>query len=393
MFKRILIICFLCVILTACENEVSEESIPKDVYENESGSNAGSEEKTDNTVMKAESNMTDEEGREKIVNILYEVQQNESFIDFGFFENDMYVLTSSEDNVILRRYDMDTWEGSSSVLEIENSLTFDLIPNSNGVVIKVKTFGENDCNYIFDKELTKIAECRGILADYSAKGNTLFYYDIDENIIYGKQIDNGEIRVVREFSKSDEKETDDIILIEEMAISSDGNYIVYSGQCWENTGGVQAWGYIDVNNIENDVMYKENKTIKASENGVIITYSQSGQYMIGQEPILSKEYQYFYDGIKKDDRYFENAEESDTGIYSSEGNILLTSHYEEAVVITLYDIVNDNIIKSDRGDELSWVEYGTICEKFKTIIWMKAIHESPDAFSPTGKFEICQWIY
>lgn len=398
MYKKLIILCVLCISLTACSNEESIDDITKNVSETEDNSSSENNEITDSTTEAFKANVNDKEGQEKIINILNELQQDEKLKKFNFFKDNMYVLTSVEDGIVLRKYNMDTWEVISTKKEINNECSYELFAYSTGVVVKKPEVGfEKEYNYIFDENLNMIAECEGIMADYSAKFGILYYYDKDENMIYGKNTDDGEINVIREFMNPDEYqypetiEKDEIVSMENIAISTDGNYIFYKGKCWEEDGTKDIWGYFDIRNAQNDVIYKENKKIKAGENSVIVTDSESGQYMMGQEPVLSKEYCYFDNGIQRNERQFGNADESDTGKCSCEGNLLITNFYGDTTTVTIYDIINNKIIGNYRGHNIDWITYGNVCEKFKIILYQSSIHESPEEFSPTGKFEIL-WV-
>lgn len=395
-YKKLIIICILCIMLTACSDKEGTDTFSEEALKTKVESSGGSNEETDSTAETVKVNVSDEEGQEKIINILNELQENEYLADFNFFEQNMYVLTEAEKGVILRKYNMDTWEVISAITEIDNGY-FELRPYSSGVVVKRNPKYNYEYNYIFDENLNMIGECEGIMTDYSAKFGMLYYYNKDENKIYGKKTDNGEISVIREFMNPDEFmhpatiEKDEIVSIEDIAVSTDGNYIFYKGQCWEEDGTKDIWGYFDIRNAENDVMYKENKKIKAGENSVIVTDTDSGQYMMGQEPVLSKEYCYFDNGVQRNERQFGNADESGTGKCSCEGNLLITNFYEDTAIVTVYDIINNNIIGNYRGNNLDWITYGNVCEKFKIILCKNPIHESPEVFSPTGKFEIL-WV-
>lgn len=397
---KLITACFLCIILTACGGEKGTER-NTDAENNsivagkESESNISSGEILTDITENNVTDVTNEEGQEKIINILNELQQDETLSTFNFFENNMYVLTKSEGGIVLRKYNMDTWEEISVVTGIDDGDVFALVPNSTGIVVKRNYFYENCDNYVFDEELNKIAECQGLLADYSAKSDTLYYYDRGEGIVYGKEIDSGRINIIRElvaWEKSDEAKYDDIILIEELAVSSDGNYIFYVGLCDENGDSENVWGYFDIDNIENDTMYKENKTFRVSEKGVIVTDTESGSYMMGQEPVLSKDYYCFYNGKEKESRQFKNAKESDSGVSSSEGNIFLTCCYDKSLALNtviIYNMADNKIIEEymyNVKDYSDWVLYSSICEKFRIILGKYHMFGEDD--EPTGKYEI-----
>lgn len=391
----------LCIMLTACGDEKGTERNTDaenrtTVSGKESESNiSGGEILTDITENNA-ANVTNEEGQEKIINILNELQQDETLSAFNFYENNMYVLTKSEGGIILRKYNMDIWEEISVGTGIDDGDAFALVPNSTGIVVKRNYFSENCDNYVFDEELNRIAECQGLLADYSAKGGTLYYYDSGEGIVYGKEVDSGKINIIRElvaWERIDEaKDEDDIIMIEELAVSNDGDYIFYVGLCYGKDRGENVWGYFDIDNIENDTMYKENKTLRVSENSIIVMDSVSGSYMMGEEPVLSKDYHYFFNGKEKESRQLKNSGESDHGVYSCEGNVFLTRYYDKSSALNtviIYNMTDNKIIEEYTDDnDMDWVLYGCICEKFRIILDKYPIHESPDVFSPTGKFEI-----
>ena len=395
----------LCIMLTACggEKEAGRDIEKKSsVSEKESEIAANRDENLTSSVESSESNTDiNKAGQEKIIDILNKVQQAEELVTFNFYQNDMYVLTKSEEGIVLRKYNMDTWEETTAVTEIDYGHAhevFELVPTQAGVVVKRKIPFENDNNYVFDVKLNMISECKGLLADYSVRGGILYYYDREEGIVYSKEIDSGKISIIRELVAwespvTEEAEYDDIVMIEELAVSNNEDYIFYVGLCHGKDKGENVWGYFDIDNIENDTMYKENKTFRVSEKGVIVTDTASGSYMMGQEPVLSEEYYYYCNGKERESRKFNNARESDQGVYSSEGNVLVTWCYDKISaldIVMVYNMPDNEIIETYTGEnqKLTWVLYGHICEKFRIILDMYPIHESPDVFSPTGKFEI-----
>lgn len=401
---KLIVAGILCIMLTACGSEKETgRHIEKNssVSEKESEIGTNRDENLTSGIESSESNIdTNKVGQEKIINILNELQQVEKLVTFNFYENDMYVLTKSEEGIVLRKYNMETWEETTAVTEIdygnEHEL-FELVPTQTGVVVKRKIPFENDNNYVFDVKLNMISECKGLLADYSVRGGILYCYDREEGIVYSKEIDSGKINIIRELVAwespvTDEaKDENDIIMIEELAVSNDGDYIFYVGLCYGKDRGENVWGYFDIDNIENDTMYKENKTFRVSEKGVIVTDTASGSYMMGQEPVLSEEYYYYYNGKERESRKFNNARESDQGVYSGEGNVLVTYCYDKISaldIVRVYSMLDNEIIETYTGEnqKLTWVLYGHICEKFRVIFGM--YHIFGDDAQPTGKFEI-----
>lgn len=406
MKKKALAICITCLLLSGCGGEVSEEET-----KNETQTDTGTIKQmtTEKTVDIEES----KDGAEKITEILNSIQATEELTKVDFYGDNMFVLSREDEKINLYSYNMNNWDEKKidtgiqddikewkesiqipSDVNVKLTMNVTIIPCSKGVVVTASKAGfDVEYNYIFDDELNLLAKCDGLLADYSASGDTLYYYD--KGKIYAKEINTGKVSTIREYTDSEEHQEGEIASIGQICMSDDKRYIFYTGRVWHKNNTEPCWGYIDPEDSNNDVMYEESKRLIPSENGVLVV-DEPVAYMMGQLSTVSKEMYYYTGGINKQIRQVEDVDEVLLGTYSGGGNIFITSYYHNKQsfvneTATIYDIKNNKVIAKYEDDERNWIDDSSICEKYRLCIYLDPIHESPDRFSPTGKSEIL-WL-
>ena len=374
--KRIIgLVLLINLLLVACSNNDSDNEIK------------AKQKSTESTTKEIET--TTIQQNINVVEKLNVIQQDSDLISIDFYDENMCVLINKSGNKYLYKYNTTTWEEKSVQVEISNTEFAQVICSKEGIIVKDGCSIQMVNNYIFDNELNQITEARGIMVDYCLKGDKIYYYDEDSNNLNEKDINTGEIKSIREFVDGDNAKDDDIVLLNELCMSDDGNYIFYTGNYWTDEGTKECWGWFDIDDISGDVMKKENKTLKKSDNRIIVTDCKSGNYMMGQSPDLSKIYNIYTNGIDKAVGEFENVKESDSGMISSEGNVMVTSYYTGAGdTYVIYDLEKESIIAKYENDERIWIDDGIIFERGRMILYLEYIFESEEVLRPTGKYNI-----